>query len=113
MYHLRGKQITFDDKLLSFEVWLDRTYCFIGPDCEHLTIGRRSDKDCRVQAHLYIMLDVSLWTSLSTESHPDLCNKGATDESNGLLVTILAALFCNFCKVFSLVSPLHPQTEQQ
>ena len=33
--------------------------------------------------------------------------------SNGLPVTILAALFYNFCKVFSLVAPQHPQTEQQ
>ena len=46
------------------------------------------------------MVDVSLWTSLSTESHPNLCNNGAADESKGLPVTILAALFCNFRKVF-------------
>ena len=30
--------------------------------------------------------------------------KGAADESNG---------FCNFCRVFSLVSLQHPQTEQR
>ena len=58
-------------------------------------------------------MDHSLWTSLSTESHPNLCNNGAADESKGLPVTTLAALFCNFCKVFSLVSPQHPHTEQQ
>ena len=57
------------------------------------------------------MVYVFLWTSLSTESHPNLSNNGAADESKGLPVTILAALFCHFCKVFSLVSQQHPHTE--
>ena len=46
-------------------------------------------------------------------SNPNLCNKGAADESSELFMTIFAALFCNFCRVFSLVSLQHLQTEQQ
>ena len=52
MYQLRGKQTSFDHKLFSFEVYKDRISYFVRPDCEHLTIGRRSDIGCRVQVFL-------------------------------------------------------------
>ena len=42
------------------------------------------------------MVDVSLWTSLSTESHPNLCNNGAADESKGLPVTVIEKFSARF-----------------
>ena len=52
MYQLRGKQMTFDHKLFSFEVQLERISYFIRPDREHQIIGRKSDKGYLVPVHL-------------------------------------------------------------
>ena len=59
---------------------------------------------------LYTIVQVSRLISFSIDGQRSSCNRGAAGVSKGLLVTILAALFCNFCKVFSLVAPQHPQT---
>ena len=60
---------------------------------------------------LYTVVAVSPLMVSLTEGHFKLCIKPIEGVSKLLFVTILAARFCNFCKVCSLVTPQHPHTE--
>ena len=55
-------------------------------------------------SHLIISLTVGQF---------ELCISATAGISDLLLVTILAARFCKFCRVCSLVAAQHPYTEQQ
>ena len=62
---------------------------------------------------LYTVVAVSPLMMSLTVGQFKLCIKPIEGVSKLLFVTILAAQFCNFCKVCSLVTPQHPHTEQQ
>ena len=62
---------------------------------------------------VYMVVDVSLLMISLTFGQFELYISSKAGVSNLLLVTILAARFCNFCRVCSLVAPQHPHTEQQ
>ena len=57
---------------------------------------------------LYTVVAVSPLMMSLTVGHFKLCIKPIEGVSKLLFVTILAARFCNFCKVCSLVTPQHP-----
>ena len=62
---------------------------------------------------LYMLVAVSLLIISLIVGQFKLCISAIAGVSNLLFVTILAARFCNFCRVCSLVAPQHPYTEQQ
>ena len=67
----------------------------------------------RLLADLYIMVAVSLRIMSEIVGHPSLLIRSAAEIRKLLLVTILAARFCNFCRLSIRVLPPHPHTEKQ
>ena len=67
----------------------------------------------RPLSDFYTVVAVSPLMMSLTVGQFKLCIKPIEGVSKLLFVTILAARFCNFCKVCSLVTPQHPHTEQQ
>ena len=65
----------------------------------------------RTFSDFYTVVAVSPLMMSLTVGQFKLCIKHIEGVSKLLFVTILAAQFCNFCKVSSLVTPQHPHTE--
>ena len=116
MPSLHETQMIFGQKQISSLALQDCISYREGRWYEHQTICRKCyigflvRVRSKIYTPLYKFLDL---ISFSSDGQRSSCNRGAAGVSKGLFVTILAALFCIFCNVFSLVAPQHRQTEQQ